>query len=258
LDNPSGGGGGYADATAGNGPKLATMGDAADTDAVSGQLEDNDALTSVKLAGPAGLVEEGLCFSFNGLLPEAQFTTIDPHLAPHSPTKTPTQPASPAPHTHPRLIVLHKLIAGLPRQLAEASEFNFSFSNVQPTEEELEDYSLSGVYHNTLAAIFGPRAGIRKLSHEDRINIHTISTRTPVEGQISPIQKATLMDGSVLWGRGAHALKIVDDFEAALNRLPGDGPLLNWVENLINMARSAYALFHRPVSPLIIRCGYTF
>ncbi|KAF9512999.1 hypothetical protein BS47DRAFT_1393747 [Hydnum rufescens UP504] len=53
------------------------------------------------------------------------------------------------------------------------------------------------------------------------------------------------MDGSVLWGHGKHAIAIANDFERVLARIPGDGPMLKWVENLISMAEAAYTLFKK-------------
>jgi hypothetical protein len=184
------------------------------------------------------------------LVSENEFITIDPCPVPHSPSKSMMQPLPPAPQGHLRVTILRKLIDNLPHQLAEASEADFSFSNIQPTEDDLETYSLSGVYHNVLASIFGPRSSVKKLSHEERTQIHAISVCPRTEGVLSPIQEATQLDGSVLWGRGVNAVKIADDFDAALVQLPGDGPLLNWVENIISMALNAYSLFHRPVRTL--------
>ncbi|KAF9506846.1 hypothetical protein BS47DRAFT_1367068 [Hydnum rufescens UP504] len=53
------------------------------------------------------------------------------------------------------------------------------------------------------------------------------------------------MDGSVLWGRRKHAVAIADDFKRVFASVPGDGPMLQWVENLISMAQTSYALFNK-------------
>ncbi|KAF9520744.1 hypothetical protein BS47DRAFT_1357159 [Hydnum rufescens UP504] len=53
------------------------------------------------------------------------------------------------------------------------------------------------------------------------------------------------MDGLVLWGCGKHAVAIADDFERVFASVPSDGPMLQWVENLISMAQTSYTLFNK-------------
>ncbi|KAF9519594.1 hypothetical protein BS47DRAFT_1358176 [Hydnum rufescens UP504] len=90
-----------------------------------------------------------------------------------------------------------------------------------------------------------PHASIRNTMRERRLEVFKICSAPPMKGQLSPIQIATEMDGSVLWGCGKHAVTIADDFERVFASVPSDGPMLQWVQNLISMAQTSYALFNK-------------
>ncbi|KAF9508740.1 hypothetical protein BS47DRAFT_1365735 [Hydnum rufescens UP504] len=119
------------------------------------------------------------------------------------------------------ITLLRQLLVNLPRQLPEASEYDFAFG--QPFEDDLDDDDVRALYHDSLANIFGTHASIRNTMRERRLE----------------------MDSSVLWGRRKHAIAIADDFERVFASVPGDGPMLQWVENLISMAQTSYALFNK-------------
>ncbi|KAF9508612.1 hypothetical protein BS47DRAFT_1365860 [Hydnum rufescens UP504] len=128
-------------------------------------------------------------------------------------------------------------------ELPEASEYDFAFG--QPFEDDLDDNDVQAFYHNSLTNIFGTHASIWNTMRERCLEVFKICSAPPTKGQLSPIQIAMEMDGSVLWGCGKHAVAIADDFKRVFASVPSDGPMLQWVENLISMAQTSYALFNK-------------
>ncbi|KAF9505328.1 hypothetical protein BS47DRAFT_1368149 [Hydnum rufescens UP504] len=148
-----------------------------------------------------------------------------------------------SPSRNPQITLLHQLLVNLLRQLPEASEYDFAFG--QPFEDDLDDNDVQAFYHDSLTNIFGTHASIWNTMQERRLEVFKICSAPPTKGQLSPIQIALEMDGSVLWGHGKHAVTIADDFERVFTSVPGDGPMLQWVENLISMAQTSYTLFNK-------------
>jgi hypothetical protein len=162
----------------------------------------------------------------------------------------------PTPPKNEQLDLLRKLLTNLPEQLPEASEFDFAFG--QPYEDNLDDDDIRAFYHDSLAGIFGSRSNAPNTTHERRLEVYKICVSPPVLGQLSSIQRATQMDGSVLWGRGKHAVAIADDFDRVLSEIPGDGPMLQWIENLISMAQAAHVLFDNRIVRIFSALEFVF
>jgi hypothetical protein len=150
-----------------------------------------------------------------------------------------------------KINLLRHLLQSLPSQLANAQENDFPVLDIPLNEEDVETYSVAGVYHNVFASIFGQRylaEKTAKISDEERSAVHAVSLEPVVPGTSSPVQRAMKMDGSHLWGRGPHAIKIADGIEQVLTLVPNDGPMLKWLDDLIAMALASYSFFCAPVS----------
>jgi hypothetical protein len=69
------------------------------------------------------------------------------------------QNAPTSPSANPQITLLCQLLMNLPRQLPEASEYNFAFG--QPFEDDLNEDDIRAFYHNALTNIFGTHASIQ-------------------------------------------------------------------------------------------------
>ena len=158
---------------------------------------------------------------------------------------------------------LRHLLQHLPSQLAIAQEYDFPILDIPLNEEDVEMYSIGGVYHNVFASTFGQRYQAQitaTMSNEERTTVHGVSLEPVIPGPLSPVQQAMKLDGSCLWGRGPHAIKIADGIEQALTLLPDDGPMLKWLDDLIAMALASYSFFRAIVShsnTFFLNCGLT-
>ena len=157
---------------------------------------------------------------------------------------------------------LHQLICKLPEQLAEAGKYDYNLAAVDPSVPDEDGREPGEVYHDVLQRMFGMRAAAAKSTKESRQAAFRLSKAGPDNGSLSspgltPIAQATQHDGSVLWGRGPHAERIVDGFKKALKTCPGDGVILKWLDDVTSMTEEAYEYFGTPVSTLALYGPYT-
>ena len=68
-----------------------------------------------------------------------------------------------------------------------------------------------------------------------RLSMHSSSAGGP-SPECAPIIEATQHDNSVLWGWGPYAQQIVEGFIGAVTTCPGDGVILKWLDDVVEMA----------------------
>jgi hypothetical protein len=146
---------------------------------------------------------------------------------------------------------LDELIFGLPSQLAVAGELDFNLAGVDTSLPDIDDREPREVYHDVLRDMFGSRVAAGKSTESSKREAYRLSTRpSSTDGpspERTPIVEATQHDSSVLWGRGPYVQRIVEGFIGAVTACPGDGVILKWLDDVVEMAEQAYAFCGKQV-----------